>query len=403
MNHLLNDDILYLVLQHALESNINEPLTHRAQREALYTYALVSRMWSRIAQSLLFRHIFLQIRTAMLAFLEVVNHKTERGRRLASYVQVATIKLSRSRESFDPPSLPMIHPRHLPALLAHLPSLHELRLRVGEQPFVTEELSSLRKLSSIRVLTLSKAAGLSYRQPSEILKVAGQWRGLQSLSLEVQPEPPGTLLPPPSFALREFHEPTNSGYSCPKAAQWILKNSIGVLEHCTLRSVLSVGDIRTSISEHFSTIRSLTLGQVQWDQEVCNALCSFSNLIELRIIQFILLMGPWFPGKLPNTLQHLTFAVPAYKEPTSPHIIIEFKTTIPTQLKTYTTIVHGAGSRMPNEYEPFATWVKDYEEGCRHIGVDVRPNFVRALNPDGGEPGFSSHRKPATLIAQPRG
>ena len=157
MNHFFNDDILYHILQHAVESNLDEPLTHRAQREALYAYALVSHTWSRIAQSLLFRHVFLQIRTAMLAFLEVVNHKTERGRRLASYVKLATIKLSRVRESFDPPSLPMIQPRHLPALLAHLPSLHELRLRVGEQDFLEKELSSLRRLSSIRVLTLSNA------------------------------------------------------------------------------------------------------------------------------------------------------------------------------------------------------------------------------------------------------
>ena len=387
MNHLFNDDILYHVLQHAVESNRNEALTHRAQREALYTYALVSRIWSRIAQSLLFRHVFLQIRTAMLAFLEVVNHNTQRGRRLASYVQVATIKLSRAKESFDPLSLPMIHTRHLPALLAHLPSLHELRLRMGEQSFVEKELSSMRRLSSIRVLTLSNA-GPGYQQALEIPKIVDTWSGLQSLILEARSDPPGTL-PLPSFTLREFHEPTNFGYTPPETIKWILKCSVGILEHCTFSAMPFVGDLRTAISEHFSTIQSLTLGHVQWDEELCNALCSFANLIELRIVQIIVLMGPRFPGKLPNTLQHLTFVVPAYKEPLSPHRDIEFKTTIPTQLKSYATIIHKTDYRPENlMYEPFATWVKEYEQACRHMGVDVRPNFLRVSNPYGGELAF---------------
>jgi len=400
MSHLLNVDILYYVLQHAVESSPNEPLTHRAQREALYTYALVSRMWSRIAQSLLFRHVFLQIRTAMLAFLGVIDHKTERGRRLASYVRVATIKLSRASESSDPPSLPMIHPRHLPALLAHLPSLHELRLRLGGQPFGEEELASMRGLSSIRVLALSNA-GPSYYQSYEALKIIGLWGSLQSLALAVLPESPRTLLPPPSFALREFHEPIGSGYSTPDTAQWTLKHSVGVLEHCTLSSILSVGGSRIALSDHFSTIRSHTLGQVQWDEEVCDALYRFTNLIELRIVQFICLTGPRFPGKLPNTLQYLTFAIPAYKETTSPHRDIEFKNIFPTQLKTYTTIFRGTNRLI--EYEPFTAWVKGYEQDCRHMGVDVRLISLRASIPGGGELCFLSHRKSPTLIAQHSG
>src|SRR5258706_3120251 len=197
MSSLLNDDILYHILQHSMESSPNDPLTHRAQREALYNYALVSRMWSWTAQSLLFQHLFLQIRTAMLAFLAVVDHKSERGRRLASYVRVATIKLSRAKESDDPPLLPMIHPRHLPALLAHLPSLHELRLRVGEVPFGEEELNSLRRLSSIRILKLSMAvpAGPPFIQPHEMSKVVDLWSSLQSLVLEVPFDNPASLTP----------------------------------------------------------------------------------------------------------------------------------------------------------------------------------------------------------------
>jgi hypothetical protein len=372
MGHMFNDDILYHVLQRALE-NRNKPLTHRAQREALYTYALVSRMWARAAQSLLFRHVFLQIRTAMLAFLDVVDHKTERGRRLASYVRVATIKLSRERESSDPPSLPMLHPRHLPALLAHLPSLHELRLRAGQEPFGEKVLAAMKGLSSIRVLTLS-IAPRSYLQPYGMLKVIGHWGGLQSLVLDVQFEEPGTL-PPPCFALREFHEPTSLKCASPETLQWMLKHSVGRLEHCTLSFIMSADELRTGLSGHFHTIRSLTLGTVQWDEEACSALCSFTNLIELRIVQSIILMGPRFPGKLPNTLQHLTFAIPAHQNTASAHKNIDFMNTIPTQLKTYTSIYREA---IRIGEEKFYLWAMGYEQACKYMGTEVRLIFEYA-------------------------
>ena len=381
MSHFLNDDILYDILQHCMESSPNEPLTHRAQREALQKYALVSRMWSRIAQSFLFRHLFLQIRTAMLAFLEVVDHKTERGRRLASYVRVATIKLSRARESSDPPLLPMIHPRHLPALLAHLPSLHELRLRVGEEPFGGGELHSMKGLSSIRILKLSRA-GPSFMQSYEIPEVLGLWSNLQSLSLEM-PLENVALRSPPSFALREFHDLTAFRHESSVTTQWILKHSVGMLEHCTLNAVWCALDLRTALSDHFGTIRSLTLGQVQWDEEVCDALCGFANLIELRIVQSIYLKGPRFPGNLPNTLQHLTFVAPAYNE-TGHDKTIGFTNTIPTQLKTYTAIYRNAGLiNSINEYAPFIAWATGYEQACRHMGVDVRLVSPRASFPRG--------------------
>jgi hypothetical protein len=395
MSHLLNDDILYHILQQSMESSPNEPLTHRAQREALYKYALVSRMWSRIAQSLLFRHLFLQIRTATLAFLEVIDHKTERGRRLASYVRVATIKLSRAKESSDPPSLPMIHPRHLPALLAHLPSLHELRLGVGEMAFEGVELDAMRRLSSIRILKLSMT-GRSVMPPDEISKVVGLWSGLQSLVLEVPFENPADLgLPPPSFALREFHDLTSLS---PVTVQWILKHSVGMLEHCTLNTVWHALDLRTALSKHFGTIRSLTLGQVQWGEEICEALCSFTNLIELRIVQCIYFKGPQFPGNLPNTLQHLTFVVPSLQDQeTEPRRNIAFNNTIPTQLKTYTAIYRNTGGiSLRYHVRPFVLWSISYEQACRHMGVDVRRFHPRGPFP-GGELGSRATAGPQRL------
>jgi hypothetical protein len=389
MSRFLNDDILYYVLQYATESSPHEPSTHRAQREALYKYALVSRMWSRTAQSLLFRHAFLQIRTAMLALLEVVDHKTERGRRLASYVRVATIKLSRSKESEDPPSLPMIHPRHLPALLAHLPSLHELRLALGETLFGEKELYALLKSPSpIRVLRLSINTRPWLVKSDEISRVVGLWSNLQSLVLEVPFERPANL-PPPPFALREFHDLTYFRSDSSATAQWILTNSVGVLEHCTLSTVFSALDLRTAISEHVGTIRSLTLGQVQWDKEVCDALRSFTNLTELRIVNSIFAMGSPFPEDLPNTLQHLAFVVPTYME-TPPSRINLFKYAIPTQLKTYTIMYHELSTDRRNNYTRFTTWVKGYEHVCRQMGVDVRLVLLPTPCP-GGELGFSSN------------
>lgn len=93
-----------------------------------------------------------------LCWLSWWDHKT---RRLASYVRVATIKLSRVPESLHPPDLAMIHPRYLPALLAHLPSLHDPRLRVGKQLFKEEELALVRRLSSIHVRSPTEYRGWS--------------------------------------------------------------------------------------------------------------------------------------------------------------------------------------------------------------------------------------------------
>lgn len=104
---LLSDDIVYAILTAA--SNVIKSDLER--RETLFALCLVCRVWSRAAQSLLFRHVFIQIRSSMMALLKVIDHKTERGRRLAGSIQAATIKLSKFPESRDPPSLPMIHPR----------------------------------------------------------------------------------------------------------------------------------------------------------------------------------------------------------------------------------------------------------------------------------------------------
>src|SRR5258706_14470335 len=286
----------------------------------------------------------------------------------------------------------MINHRHVPALFAHLPSLHDLRLRVGEVPFGEEELTSLRRLSSIRILKLSMAvpAGPPFIQPHEMSKVVDLWSSLQSLVLEVPFDNPASL-PPPSFALREFHDLTAFRHDSLVTAQWMLKRSVGMLEHCTLSASWFASDLRTALSEHLGTVRSLTLEKVQWDEGLCDVLSSLANLTELRIIKSIYLMGPQFPGNLPNTLQHLTFVVPAYKETLLRHRIIDFKNTIPTQLKTYTTIYRGTnGINQTNEHAPSIAWATGYEQACRFMGVDVRVVIPCASFP-GGEQGFSSH------------
>jgi hypothetical protein len=104
---LLNDDIVYLILTAASNSIAFE----YQRREDLFRYSLVCQVWSRAAQSLLFRHVFLQIRSSMMALLGIITHSTERGKRLAGYIKSAEIRLSKFPEVQDPPSLPFIHPR----------------------------------------------------------------------------------------------------------------------------------------------------------------------------------------------------------------------------------------------------------------------------------------------------
>ena len=106
-NVLLSDDIVYEILTAA--SSVTKSELDR--RETLFALCFVCRVWSRAAQSLLFRHVFLQIRSPMMALLEILDPTTERGRRLARSIRAATIKLSKFPEHKDPPTLPMIHPR----------------------------------------------------------------------------------------------------------------------------------------------------------------------------------------------------------------------------------------------------------------------------------------------------
>jgi hypothetical protein len=100
---LLNNDIVYLILTVTAAMAPSE----RQRREDLFRYSLVCQVWGRAAQSLLFRHVFIQIRPAMLSLLKIISHNW----RLAGYIKSAEVRLSRALERYDPPSLPMIHPR----------------------------------------------------------------------------------------------------------------------------------------------------------------------------------------------------------------------------------------------------------------------------------------------------
>lgn len=77
------EDVLYQVFQHASQMAPSE----RVKREELTSYSLVSQDWCHAAQSILFREVFLQIRSSLLAFLRIVSHETPRGKRLASYTK----------------------------------------------------------------------------------------------------------------------------------------------------------------------------------------------------------------------------------------------------------------------------------------------------------------------------
>jgi hypothetical protein len=107
---LLNDDLVYLILTMTAAMAGSE----RQRREDLFRYSLVCQVWRRGAQSLLFRHVFIQIRPAMLSLLKIISHNW----RLAGYIKSAEVKLSRALERYDPPSLPMIHPRYVTKVLS---------------------------------------------------------------------------------------------------------------------------------------------------------------------------------------------------------------------------------------------------------------------------------------------
>ena len=166
------------------------------------------------------------------------DDKTERGRRLASYGQGSGNLLTPAPYRNDAPSTPVRTSRP-PSISPWTSSQVCSNLSEG----ATQDPAPTR-VSSIPILTLSNS-GLSSSAP---------------------------------LTQSEFHEHTNLGYSPFEAVQWILKQPGGILKICTLR------DLRTAFLEHLSTPRSLTLGQVKCDEEMCDALCGFANLTEFRIV-----------------------------------------------------------------------------------------------------------------------
>lgn len=377
MAHLLNDDILYLIFQCAIASTEERPMTLRMQREELFSFSLVSHMWSSTAQSMLFRSVFLQTRSSLMALLSAIPAFTERGQRLARYVHTLKLKLSRDPEAYDPPSLPLIHTRHVSGLLAHLPALHSLEITMGAEPFTALQLAAIMQVGrSIRVLniTIMNSGKSDHLQPSiqYMFKPPSQeiWSSIQSLTLTVPTWGDAHVTTakdlegrvPPAFSISHI-EIFGAKFRDASELCWLLSNSHKTLRHVTLRTEQRTNILVDSLLPHCAHLQHLTLYFLHWTDPLVDLLHYFPALRELRILHSLSLSSD-FPGRLPGWLEHFTFPMTqlSSRDGSRGRLTLD----IPTQLKTCTYIVADQVSLSVK-----GRWLGQYKDACEMMGVKV--------------------------------
>ncbi|CCA71882.1 hypothetical protein PIIN_05817 [Serendipita indica DSM 11827] len=371
---LLIEDIVYEILCIASA----DAQTDLQRREVLSKYATICRLWGNVSQSILFRSVFLQIRSSMMALLSIITATTERGQRLARYIKSARIRLSREPEIRDPITLPMIHPRHLPALLAHMTALDSLELSVGEEWPSQNILKELSRGPRIRKLILETTRWSADHPASYILrKDLIPWPELESVVIKNErPMPPFPVtLPGPELELSSLtiYHSYNGLYK--EELEWLLGHSSTSLTHVAF--VDAVFNNCYDFLEHslIKNIRSLTLGSTRWDDELYFALQRLERLSELTF-HGPMALGRQFPSGLPDVIEHLS--LPHYfQHGDFPRYGNRFDLALldnsrPALLKTCTV-------NMPyDHYDAFLTlktqeWLNNYAEDCRrnHVYVEL--------------------------------
>jgi len=356
-------DVLYYILDYAVACHVGQSLRYQSQQAALLEYAQVNRIWCQAAQGILFRHVFLQIRQTMISFLHAITQSTPRGQHLASLVRSVTVKLCRVPEISTHNVIAFIHPRHLPKLLAHLPSLHTLNLRMGEHAWTKADLAALSGHMSCRVVRMTSGGPFSQTFiPTE----NNPWRHIQSLSLYCSYAPHSSSHefylcdhPSPSFSLVHFE---CGGFPSTRKSEllWLLGNSRGTLRHCAIQLSTPGNDLIEVLSPHVNLIESLTLHTVSWDASFSSFIKSLQKLRELRIIELLdISANLGFLKDSPAALEHLTVPLPLKGTRTSGDSR-EFN--VPNSLKSYTRIISRG---------TYDDWDTGFSEECRALGVQV--------------------------------
>ena len=354
-------DVLRLIMDYVVEYNAGHPLRYQSQQAALLVYTQVNRMWCQAAQETLFRHVFLQIRSTLVSLLRAITPQTPRGRLLASFIHTVTIKLCRLPEASMHNVIGFIHPRHLSTLLAHLPSLHTLNLKMGEDPWTKADLAALNGRMYCR--TIRMTSGRPFDQLFIPMEHNNPWKHIQSLSLYYTiPSLLSFYLhnsTPPLFSLVHFE---CGGFPDVRKDEllWLLGNSHRTLRHCAMQFLTPNSDPIAILTPHVKSIESLTLHTVSWNASFSSFIQTFPKLRELRVIGSInIATNPDFPGALPARLEHFTVPLPLSGASIGGY---SRKTNIPNSLKTYTRI---------RSYGTYDDWDAVFSEACRACGVQV--------------------------------
>lgn len=254
--------------------------------------------------------------------------------------------------------------RHLPPLLCHLLNIDKLSLTLGEEVISQEIFEALSKGPSIRSLVLQGS------QPEQMFLLGNPWPQIVSLTIRhsgsMQPVINDKDLLPPAVSVQEF---AVYCVECDRYSEldWWLRNSKGITTHLSVINGVSLRSLQRVIDSSTTSIRSLTVGTIQWDRGTITAIHSLPHLQELRLVGCITLVSE-FPSHLPDTIEHLLFTVPY-----NPGIYGEDKIPLgmdrPALLKTCMIV---SLEMKLKKYQAICLeipWAEEYNRECLKSGV----------------------------------
>ena len=282
-----------------------------------------------------------------------------------------------------------------------MPNLSDLELTVRPEPFKQEIVDALARGPRITALTLSYHPFNGWEAPGAqtLLYEANPWLHLESVIIKhagtsaIPHNLLGTVLPKHRLTRLAVLDGT------PAEVSTLSQHSKETLSHLSLVGGLYDASTSSLGLPTIKNIRSLTLGETLWSEELLKIMHSFNNLKELRFIGFMLLNHS-FPSHLPDTIEHLLVTVPLYNsdgEHRGPDMMR------PALLKSFTAVVvegYTCTYRNCRIYAGWDNWAKKYAAECNACGItaDIRKTESKGgYTPDESKPPVDDnlcHRSP---------
>ncbi|KLO20127.1 hypothetical protein SCHPADRAFT_912329 [Schizopora paradoxa] len=307
-------DVIHRVLDLAYYDDNFEP-----DRKLLARCSLVCKDWSLPSQSLLFKHVQLRTQSAFESFSAAVNHDSEKGRHLAN--SIARLHVLLDFGNADALSISsFVAAVHLSSAMFELEvSIFGRGARREDDAWIVDAgadqtpsfdadilamLCCGPQISALRVNNWSGNDQLA-------LQLLCVWPTLSSVHLTGlapavrSPESPDETIAPFPCNLREAHLSFQSSPTL-SFATWLLLNSSQSLRVLHLEREVSPDLSKFLISQHKSTLSSLTLHACT-NPGLASLIQDCEELEELQFMDPH--VSPLLLKKLPRALKHLAFAI----------------------------------------------------------------------------------------------